>query len=144
MPAGLGARDTLRLEACYSLYGHELSESVTPVEAGIGWVVNSKDEYIGKEVLTQQKKNGAPREMVAVELTGKGIPRENCPVVRNGETIGTTTSGGYSPTFKKGIALALVDAKRVKQGDDVEIIIREKGVKALVVKRPFYPYQGEA
>lgn len=142
VPAGLGARDTLRLEACYSLYGHELSESVSPVEAGIGWVVSSKDEFIGKDVLLAQKKNGAQKKMIAVELTGKGIPRENCAVMKNGEIIGTTTSGGYSPTFRKGIALASVGTDKAGIGDELEIVIRDKGVKAVAVKRPFYPYQG--
>jgi aminomethyltransferase len=141
-PAGLGARDTLRLESCYSLYGHELSDSVTPVEAGIGWIVNSKDEYIGKNIVFAQKKNGAERETVAIELIEKGIPRENCVVKKNGEDIGFTTSGGYSPTFKKGIALARVKAGMAGQGSEVEIIIREKPVKGCVVKRPFYSYQG--
>ena len=142
VPAGLGARDTLRLEACYSLYGHELSDAVTPAEAGIGWVVNSKDEFIGRDILFAQKRNGAQKKTVALELTGKGIPRENCQVTKNGEVIGTTTSGGYSPTFKKGIALARIGADAAAIGDEVEIVIRDKGVNAKVVKRPFYTYQG--
>ena len=89
-------------------------------------------------------RNGAPRQTIALEMTGKGIPRENCPVVRDGVIIGTTTSGGYSPTFRKGIALALIDAGKAATGDEIEVVIREKGVKAKVVKRPFYPYQGGA
>ena len=142
VPAGLGARDTLRLESCYSLYGHELSDAVTPAEAGIGWVVNSKDEYIGKEVISAQKKSGAPKKTVALELVGRGIPRENCAVTKKGEVIGSTTSGGYSPTFKKGIALARIGSDKADIGDEVEIVIRDKGVKAKVVTRPFYSYQG--
>ena len=143
VPAGLGARDTLRLESCYSLYGHELSDTVTPIEAGIGWIVNSKDDYIAKDILVKQKKSGAPREIIALELIDKGIPREHFVVRKNGLEIGQTTSGGYSPTFKKGIALAMVKNGEAKIGDEVEIVIREKGIKAKVVKKPFYPYMGK-
>ncbi|MGL4369941.1 MAG: glycine cleavage system aminomethyltransferase GcvT [Spirochaetota bacterium] len=142
LPAGLGARDTLRLECCYSLYGHELSDNVTPVEAGIGWIINSKDDFIAKNILVRQKKSGAPRETIALELAEKGIPREHCIVRKNGADIGHTTSGGYSPTFKKGIALALVKSREVKTGDEIEVVIRDKTLKAVVVKRPFYRYMG--
>ncbi|HEY1404995.1 MAG TPA: glycine cleavage system aminomethyltransferase GcvT [Spirochaetota bacterium] len=143
LPAGLGARDTLRLEACYSLYGHELNENTTPIESGIGWIVNSKDEYIGKQVLTKQKKNGAPREIVCLELIDRGVPRENCPVFLNGTEIGITTSGGFSPTFKKGIALALIKKGMLPIGTLCDIIIRARPLKAKTVQRPFYRYQGK-
>jgi aminomethyltransferase len=143
VPAGIGARDTLRLESCYSLYGHELSDSISPVEAGIGWIVNSKDDFIAKDIILKQKKKGASRETVAVELMDKGVPREECEVKKNGFIIGITSSGGYSPSLKKGIALALVQAGSVKPGDEVEIVIRDKGVRAKVVKRPFYRYMGK-
>jgi aminomethyltransferase len=142
LPAGLGSRDTLRLEACYSLYGHELNDSISPIEAGIGWIVNSKDEYIGKNVLDQQKKSGAPRKLVSLEMIDRGVPREHCTVTKNGKEIGVTTSGGFSPTFKKGIALALVQNDSVAIDDTVEIVVRDKGLKARVVKRPFYKYCG--
>jgi aminomethyltransferase len=142
LPAGLGSRDTLRLEACYSLYGHELNDSVSPVEAGIGWIVNSKDAYIGKSILDQQKKSGAPRKLVSLEMIDRGVPREHCQVTKDGKEIGVTTSGGFSPTFKKGIALALVQNNSVKENDTVEIVVRDKGLKARVVKRPFYRFGG--
>ncbi|HOP64364.1 MAG TPA: glycine cleavage system aminomethyltransferase GcvT [Spirochaetota bacterium] len=142
IPAGLGARDTLRLEACYSLYGHELNESINPVEAGIGWLISSDADYIGKDELIQLKSGGNTRVQIAVQLTDKGIPREKCEVIFNGNRIGYVTSGAFSPLLKKGIALCLVEKNTVSSGDIVEIIIRDKGVKAQVVKKPFYAYNG--
>jgi len=141
-PAGLGARDTLRLEACYSLYGHEINEEINPVEAGLSWLISSDTEYIGKNVLAELKIKGASRKQVCIEMTEKGIPRENYEVAAEGEVIGKLTSGAYSPTFKKGIALALVAKDKVNIGDTVEIIIRNKPVKGIVVKRPFYEFNG--
>jgi aminomethyltransferase len=140
VPAGLGARDTLRLESCYSLYGHELSESITPVEAGIGWIINSKDDFIGKSILIEQKKHGAPRETICLELIDKGVPREKCPMSIGDEEIGVTTSGGFSPTFRKGIAMALVKRGSVKEDGECAIVIREKAIRAKRVKRPFYTF----
>ncbi len=141
-PVGLGARDSLRLEACYSLYGHELNDDITPVEAGLRWLVNSDDTYIGSDVLRRQKEEGAPREIVCFELTGKGVPREHCAVTKGGVEIGVSTSGGYSPTFKKGIGMALVRRNAVKPGDAVEVALRGSGVPAVIVKRPFYAFNG--
>lgn len=141
-PAGLGARDTLRLEACYSLYGHEINEEINPVEAGLSWLISSDAEYIGKKVLKDLKENGAARKQVCIEMTEKGIPRENYEVMSNGEIIGKLTSGAYSPTLKKGIALALVSKDKVNTGDSVEILIRNRPVKGKVVKRPFYEFNG--
>lgn len=140
--AGLGARDTLRLEACYSLYGHELSETINPVEAGLGWLISSDAEYIGKSELLRLKKGEASREQVAVRMSGRGIPREKCDVTFNGKTIGYVTSGAYSPLSKNGIALCLVDRGNVKPGDTVEIVIRDRGVKGEIVRKPFYKFNG--
>lgn len=139
-PAGLGARDTLRVEACYSLYGHELKDDVTPVESGIGWLVSSDSDYIAKSILVKQKEKGAQREVVAVELTGRGIPREGCRIIKDGNDIGHVTSGVYSPLFKKGIALAIVKSGFVNIDDNIEVLIRDKKVDAKIVKRPFYVY----
>jgi aminomethyltransferase len=141
-PAGLGARDTLRLEACYSLYGHEINEEINPVEAGLSWLISSESEYIGKKILTELKNKGAARKQICIEMSEKGIPRENYEVTAGGEVIGKLTSGAYSPTFKKGIALALVEKDKIMTGDSVEIIIRNKPVKGIVVKRPFYEFNG--
>ena len=140
-PAGLGARDTLRVEACYSLYGHELRDDVTPIESGIGWLVSSDSEYIAKSILKKQKDEGAPREIVAIELTGRGIPREGYRIIKDGDDIGCVTSGIYSPLFKKGLALVLVKSGLVNIDDKIEVLIRDKKVEARIVKRPFYTYK---
>lgn len=139
-PAGLGARDSLRLEACYSLYGHELTDSITPVEAGIGWVVKSKEgiEYIGKEVLLRQKAEGTSRILVGLNLLDRGIIRENYKLFKDGEEIGFVTSGGYSPTLKKTIGLALVKTQYSSIGTEFDIEIRNKLLRTKVVSTPFY------
>ena len=141
-PIGLGARDTLRLEAGYSLYGHELSEAISPVEAGLGWLVNSTDDYIGKDVLTAQKEGGAPRKIVCLKMIDKGIPRDTYPVAHGGGEIGVVTSGGFSPTFDVGVALALVTKNAVSVGDRVDVMMRGKPKAAEVVSRPLYVYNG--
>ncbi len=141
-PAGLGARDSLRLEACYSLYGHELTDEITPVEAGIGWIINSDSDYIGRSVAEPQKRAGAPRMMVCFELTGKGIPREGCRILKDGVDVGYATSAGFSPTFRKGIGMALVRAGSLNAGESIDVIIRDRAVSAIVAKRPLYPYHG--
>lgn len=142
VPVGLGARDTLRLEAGYSLYGHELSEEISPVEAGLGWLVNSPGTYIGKDVLASQKEGGAPREIVCVKMIDKGIPRDGYPVAGDGREIGMITSGGFSPTFDVGIALALVERGSVSTGGSVSVSMRGRPKAAEVVPRPLYTYNG--
>ncbi|MFW5861700.1 MAG: glycine cleavage system aminomethyltransferase GcvT [Spirochaetota bacterium] len=139
---GLGARDTLRLEACYSLYGHELSDTITPVEAGLGWLVNSDKNYIGSDVLKKQKAEGAPRALITLEMLEKSIPREGYMIESDCKVIGEITSGGFGPYIKKGIAMALVETGEVSIGDEIDVVIREKRMPAKVVKRPFYKYQG--
>ncbi len=141
-PAGLGCRDTLRLEACYSLYGHEINEEINPVEAGLAWLINSDADYIGKKVLSELKEKGAARKQVCIEIEGRGIPREQCEVHVNNRKIGYVTSGAYSPTFKKGLALALISKEGAAAGDSVDVIIRDKPVKGIVVKKPFYRFNG--
>jgi aminomethyltransferase len=141
-PAGLGCRDTLRLEACYSLYGHEINEEINPVEAGLSWLINSESDYIGKKILSELKEKGAARKQVCIEIEGRGIPRENCEVHFNDQKIGYVTSGAFSPTFKKGVALALVKKESASIGDNVDVIIRDKPVKGVIVKRPFYGFNG--
>ena len=99
-PVGLGARDTLRIEACYSLYGHELTEEINPLEAGIGFVVNlDKDDFIGKQALQKVKEQGLKRKIVAFEMLERSIPRGHYPVLKNGLQIGYVTSGTMSPTL---------------------------------------------
>ncbi|MBN1534996.1 MAG: glycine cleavage system aminomethyltransferase GcvT [Spirochaetes bacterium] len=142
-PAGLGARDTLRLEACYSLYGHELSTDISPVESGLSWVISSDESYIGREVLTGQLAQGAPREHVVFELEGRGIPREGYIIRRGGQEIGTVTSGTFSPTFQKGIGMGLVARGTATVGDAIEVVIRDKPAVARVARRPLYQFGGQ-
>jgi aminomethyltransferase len=139
-PIGLGARDTLRLEACYSLYGHEISDTITPIEANIGWVVKEKKgiDFIGKDVLLSQKERGTSRILVGLNLLQRGIIRENYKIFKSGERIGYVTSGGYSPTLKKTIALALVKKEFSSIDIELDIDIRGKLMRAKVVPTPFY------
>jgi aminomethyltransferase len=136
-PVGLGARDTLRLEAGMSLYGNELTPGITPLEAGISFAVHldKKPGFIGQEALRKQKEEGMARKVVAFELTGRGIARHEHPVFVEGEEVGHVTSGTHSPTLGKAIGLALVPAG---VEDSFEVVIRGKPVGARVVSLPFY------
>jgi aminomethyltransferase len=139
LPCGLGARDTLRFEARLPLYGQELTESITPIEAGLGFAVKpEKGEFIGREVLSQQKEEGAPRKLVGLEMIDRGIPRSHYPVYAQGEKIGEVTTGTQSPTLQKNVGLALIQTDHAKIGEIVEVEIRGKRLKAQVVKTPFY------
>lgn len=140
VPCGLGARDTLRFEVSLPLYGQELSKDITPIEAGIAFAVKSNKEadFIGKAVLKEQKENGPERKLVGVELLDKGIPRHGYEVFVNDEQIGEVTTGTQSPTLKKNIGLALVKSDFSELGTEVEVQIRKKRLKAVVVATPFY------
>ncbi|MEI7024706.1 glycine cleavage system aminomethyltransferase GcvT [Paenibacillus sp. y28] len=140
VPAGLGARDTLRFEARLPLYGQELSEHITPIEAGLGFFVKpDKGEFIGKEVLVQQKTEGAPRRLAGIQMVERGIPRAHYAVYDSrGAWIGEVTTGTQSPTFKTNIGLALLKREYSVPGTEVWVDIRGKKVKAAVVKTPFY------
>ncbi|MFX0179507.1 MAG: glycine cleavage system aminomethyltransferase GcvT [Candidatus Hodarchaeota archaeon] len=139
-PAGLGARDSLRLEACYSLYGHEISDSITPIEAGLNWLVKPKEgiDYIGKDILVSQKSKGTKRTLVGLNLLDRGIIRENFKIFKDGMEIGYVTSGGYSPTLDKTIGLGLVQSQYSEVGTELEIEIRGKMLKGIIVSIPFY------
>lgn len=139
-PIGLGARDSLRLEACYSLYGHELSDHITPIEASIGWAVKPKEgiDYIGKSILMKQKADGTTRVLVGLNLKDRGIIREHCDIYKGTEKVGYVTSGGFGPTLKKTIGLALVKRDLSVLDTELEVEIREKRLKAVIVKTPFY------
>ena len=139
-PAGLGARDTLRLEACYSLYGHEMNDEINPYEAGLGWLISSDADYIGKGSLANIKSSGPKFELLCLELTGKGVLHEGYKVLFKGDEIGSLTSGVYSPSFKKGLALIRVKKGVLSKGDRVEVLIRDKGVEGVIVSRPFYKF----
>ncbi len=137
-PAGLGARDTLRLEAGMLLYGHDMNETITPYEAIYGWLVDSPKDFIGSDALRRQKAAGVTQKLVGFEMTGRGIAREGHRVRRNGEAIGTVTSGTFSPTLSRAIGLALVSATATEPGTEICIQIRDHLVPAAVVKLPFY------
>ncbi|MGN1400701.1 MAG: glycine cleavage system aminomethyltransferase GcvT [Bacillus sp. (in: firmicutes)] len=139
-PIGLGARDTLRFEAGLPLYGQELSESISPIEAGIGFAVkvNKGTPFIGQQALKQQKENGTGRKLVGVEMIGRGIPRHGYPVYAGDNLIGEVTTGTQSPTLKKNIGYALVDRMFSDAGTEVTIGIRSKQIEAKVVPAPFY------
>jgi aminomethyltransferase len=139
-PIGLGARDTLRLEAKYVLYGNELSENINPLEAGIKFAVNfDKDDFIGKNALQRINENKPLRKLIGFELIKPGVPRKDYPVQdKSGREIGLVTSGTHSPSLKKAIGLALVERESVKRGDEIDILIRGKKVQAKVIKTPFY------
>lgn len=139
-PVGLGARDTLRLEMAYPLYGHELSKTISPIEANLGWVVKpEKGDFIGAESLRRQVEKGPQRRLIGLEMTEKGVPREGYPILDSkGKKIGVVTSGTFSPSLNIGIALALVDSHCTIAGTEIFVEIRGKSAKAKVVQTPFY------
>jgi len=137
-PIGLAARDTLRLEMRYMLYGNDIDQNTTPVEAGIGWCVKmDKGDFIGKEALIKQKTEGLKRKLVSFEMIDKGIPRHNYKIFVEGKEVGTVTSGNYSPSVEKYIGLGYVETPFTKIGQEIDIDIRGMK-KALIVKPPFY------
>ena len=137
LPCGLGSRDTLRTEMGYALHGNELSPTITPVQARVGWAVGwKKDAFWGKEALVAEKAAGPSRVAWGLLATGRGIPRAHCQVMREGQVVGEVTSGTFSPTLKNGIALALLSPD-VAEGDEVVIDVRGREVPARVVRPPF-------
>jgi aminomethyltransferase len=139
VPAGLGARDSLRLEVAYRLYGNDMDETTTPLEAGLGWIVKlDKAAFIGKDALVAQKAAGLPQRLVGFKLTDKGIARHDYPVLKDGAKVGRVTSGTLTPSVKESIGLAYVPPALAKEGSTFEVEIRGKGVPAVVVKTPFY------
>ncbi|MEM7049648.1 MAG: glycine cleavage system aminomethyltransferase GcvT [Acidobacteriota bacterium] len=139
LPAGLGARDTLRLEAAMALYGHELDDTTTPFEAGLGWVVKiDKGEFLGRQALVDQKAAGVPRKLIGFEVTGKGIAREGHGVLVDGRAVGTVTSGTWSPTFEKALGLAYVEADAAAIGGEISLEVRGRSIPARQVETPFY------
>ncbi|ACA99692.1 MULTISPECIES: glycine cleavage system aminomethyltransferase GcvT [Cyanophyceae] len=140
MPCGLGARDTLRLEAGLHLYGQDMDDDTTPLEAGLGWLIHwqEKDAFIAKDILQTQKAAGVQRRLVGLEMQGRGIARHDYSVLVNGEAVGLVTSGTMSPTLEKAIALAYLPLEFSKVGQAVTVEIRGKQYPAQVVKKPFY------
>jgi aminomethyltransferase len=137
-PAGLGARDTLRLEAGMPLYGHELSETMDPLSAGLGWAVDLKKEFIGAESLRAIERHGLRRKLVGLELDGKRIGRQRSVVMKDGQSVGEVTSGTFSPTLQKSIAMAYVGVEHAAEGTNVSVDLKGGMIPAKVVKLPFY------
>jgi aminomethyltransferase len=137
-PVGLGARDTLRLEMGYALYGHELSLDINPLEAGLGWAIKWDAPFRGREVLEKVKAEGPARRLFGIRCTDRGVPRQGYHVMKDGERIAEVTSGNYSPTLATGIALALGPAEeRPAEGEKVSIDARGRGISGDIVKPPF-------
>lgn len=139
-PIGLGARDTLRLEAALHLYGNDLDENTTPVEAGLSWSIpkDKKENYNGKDIIMEQLQNGGNKKLIGLKMLDKGIARHEYEVYKDGERVGVVTSGGISPMLNTNIALAYVkNDKNICTGSTVQVMIREKLHNAEVVKKPF-------
>ena len=138
-PIGLAARDTLRLEMGFCLYGNDIDDTTSPLEAGLGWITKFTKDFVDSEFLKKQKEAGVTRKLVAFEMVDRGIPRHDYPIEdANGNVIGKVTSGTMSPTMKIAIGLGYVTTEHAAIDSEIYVSIREKGVKAKVVKLPFY------
>lgn len=138
-PIGLAARDTLRLEMGFCLYGNDIDDTTSPLEAGLGWITKFTKDFVDRPFLEQQKAAGVARKLIAFEMVDRGIPRHDYPILdANGTVIGKVTSGTMSPSMKVGIGLGYVTVDHSALETEIFIEIREKGVKAKVVKLPFY------
>ena len=139
-PCGLGARDTLRLEAAMCLYGQDITEKTTPLEAGLGWLIHwqEKGDFIGRSLLEKQKEKGVENRLVALEMEGRYIARHDYPIIWENQVVGEVTSGTFSPTLEKAIALAYVPKSLSKAGQSLMVEIRGKTYPGKVVKKPFY------
>jgi len=139
-PIGLGARDTLRMEMGYSLYGNEINEESKPFEAGLGWVIKlGKEDFIGKAELKKQKGAGNKRKLVGVRLLERGVPRPHYRVLKNDVPIGELTSGTFSSSLNTGIGLCYVSSEYAETGMKLDVEIRKSSVPAEVVQLPFSP-----
>ena len=140
MPIGLGARDTLRLEAALHLYGNDLNETTTPIEAGLSWSVpkDKIEDYNGKEVIMEQIKNGTEKKLIGLKMISRAIPRHEHEIFFNGDKVGVVTSGGFAPSLNQNIALGYVkNIKEICIDTTLQVMIREKLYDAVVVKKPF-------
>ncbi|MEG1779499.1 MAG: glycine cleavage T C-terminal barrel domain-containing protein, partial [Oscillospiraceae bacterium] len=139
IPCGLGARDTLRLEAAMPLYGHELNDELTPLECGLGFFVKlAKEDFIGKSVLAAQKEKGITKKRVGLTVTGRGIVREHSDVYVGDKKVGMTTSGTMAPYLGKAVAMAIVEIEYAVPGIAMEVDVRGRRVAVETVKTPFY------
>jgi aminomethyltransferase len=139
VPAGLGARNTLRLEAGYPLYGHELDEETTLLEARLGWIARlDKGEFIGRDVLLKQRAQGTRKKLVGFEMTSQAIARDGYSVYVDGKIAGAVTSGSYAPFLKKNIGMAYISPSLAEVGGEIQVEIRGKLAGARIVPLPFY------
>jgi aminomethyltransferase len=143
IPCGLGARDTLRLEAAMRLYGNDIDDTTTVLEAGLGWTIGwKKSDFIGRERLLQQKEKGTSRKLVGFEMIDRGIARQGYPVVSGGRQVGAVTSGTQTPFLKKAIGMAYVPVESSAVGTEIDIDVRGRVSKARIVALPFYSRTG--
>lgn len=139
VPAGLGARDTLRLEAAMALYGHEIDDGTTPWEAGLSWIVKlGKGDFIGREALVRLRDEGPRRRLIGFEVTGRGIAREGHVIRSEERAVGKVTSGTFSPTFEKALGMGYVPSELAAPGTELSIEVRKRLLDARVVEMPFY------
>jgi len=138
LPCGLAARNTLRLESAMSLYGHEISDEITPLEANLGWICKLKTDFLGKDALVKQKEAGLKRKLVGFEMTDKGIARDGFDVYIDDKKVGYVTSGSPAPYLKKNIGLAFVPIELANIGQAIKIDVRGKHLSAEIVPTPFY------
>jgi len=135
----LGARDSLRLEMKYALYGNDIDQTTNPIEAGLGWICKvDKGDFIGRDAIARMKVESPKKRLVCFELNDRGIPRHGYNILHNGIIVGKVTSGAHSPSLEKGIGLGYVPSILSKIGSQIEIDIRGKITGAIVVKPPFY------
>ena len=137
IPCGLAVRDVLRLEMKYCLYGNDINEQITPIEAGLKWIVNNKEDYIGKDVIESQIYNGVKEKLICIKMIDKSIPRTGYEIFYNNEKIGKISSGTFSINLKSGIAMAYIKASHNKKNKIVDVKIREKYLKGEIVSPPF-------
>ncbi len=139
VPTGLGARDTLRFEACMALYGNDIDDTTTPLEAGLDWIVKfDKGGFLGREALTRQKAQGIKRKLVGFEMVGRGIARHGYPIWSGDQSVGVVTSGTHAPTVGKALGMGYVPVSLAEVGSKLDIEIRDQRVAARVVEMPFY------
>ena len=138
-PIGLAARDTLRLEMGFCLYGNDINDTTSPIEAGLGWITKFTKDFVNAEALKKQKEEGVTKKLIAFEISEKGIPRQGYEIVtKDGTVIGKVTSGTMSPSLKKGIGMGYVTTAYAKRDTEIFIQVRKKAIPATIVRLPFY------
>lgn len=140
-PCGLAARDVLRVEAGLPLYGHELSDEINPIEAGLGWVCSKEKEYNGSEAINKMRNDGPPRKLMGIRMESRIVPREGYDVFRSGKNIGKISSGIFSPLLDRGIAFAFLDSEEAEVNQPCDVVIRDKAHPATVVSKRFLQTQ---